>query len=103
MLKEKGVKSWLSNFLDAMSREDWTYWMRQGSKPKYDFLYVYLCIAGRVRYRANYVCSEGPGEMTFNDGTTMFAKAWIVMCGPLVRGNYEMKGFRGFRYTNKLF
>lgn len=103
ILKEKGYKNWLRNFLEAMGKEDWTYWMRQGAKPKHDILYVYLCIGGRVRYRANFVCTEGPKEMTFGDGKKMFAKVWIVMCGPVVKGNYPMKGFRGFRYTKTLF
>lgn len=105
MLKEKGLRKWLRSFLETMSREDWTYWMRQGAKPKHSILWVYLCIGNKVRYRANFVMSEGPGEMKFSDGTKMFAKAWIVMAGPVVKapGEFPMKGFRGFRYTQKLF
>src|SRR3989440_2455118 len=34
MLKEKGYRHWLKNFLHAMGQEDWTYWMRQGAKPR---------------------------------------------------------------------
>lgn len=105
MLREKGYRNWLRNFLEAMSREDWTYWMRTGSQPKRDVLYVYLCIGGKVRFRANYVMPEGPGMKTFNDGKTMYARAWIIMAGPVVRPDctIAMKGFRGFRYTEKLF
>lgn len=105
MLREKGYKNWLRNFLDAMSKEDWTYWMRQGSKPKYDFLYVYLNIGGKIRYRANFVSTEGPGEKTFSDGKRMYGKAWIVMCGPVMKAPalHPMKGFRGFRYTETIF
>lgn len=108
MLKEKGLRNCLRNFLDAMGKEDWTYWMRQGAKPKLaDYLlYVYLCIGGRVRYRAYFVEAVGPKEMTFADGNSpMYAKVWIVMTGPVVRAPYDipMKGFRGFRYTKTLF
>lgn len=105
MLKERGYRNWLRNFLDAMSREDWTYWMRQGACPKKDILYVYLCIGGKIRYRANFVTTEGPSEKEFSDGKIMFARAWIVMAGPVARPDQviEMKGFRGFRYTHKLF
>lgn len=105
MLKEKGYRNWLRNFLDAMSRDDWTYWMRQGAKPKHDILYVYLCIGSKVRYRANFIMTDGPCEKEFNDGKRMFARSWIVMAGPVERPPFpiEMKGFRGFRYTHKLF
>lgn len=107
MLKEKGLKNWLRNFLHAMAQEDWSYWMRQGVKPKQDILFVYLCIGGKVRYRANFVMTAGPCIKQFNDGKEMFAKAWIVMAGPIARpargDSWPMKGFRGFRYTEKLF
>ncbi len=104
MLKEKGYRNWLRNFLDAMGKEEWTYWMRQGNQPKHDILYVYLCILGKIRYRANFVMSQGPGEMTFGDGK-IYGKAWIVLCGPVIRPieTIYRKGFRGFRYTHKLF
>lgn len=106
MLEEKGIVNWTKNFLNAMAAEDMTYWMRQGSKPKRDILYVYLCIGGRVRFRALFAGTD-TGLKTFNDGTTMFAKVWIMLAGPVVkpiRGQEpEMKGFRGFRYTEKLF
>jgi hypothetical protein len=92
MLKEKGYRNWLRNFMNAMGNEGWTYWMRQGAKPKHEILYVYLCIGNRVRYRANFVGTEGPCE-------------WIILCGPVVKApaDYPMKGFRGFRYTQKIF
>lgn len=106
MLKEKGLQNWTRNFLHAMSQDDWTYWMRQGAAPKRDILYVYLCIGGKVRYRANYVGTD-TGLKRFADGKQMSAKVWIMLAGPVVkplRGHEpEMKGFRGFRYTQKLF
>lgn len=113
MLKEKGYRNWRKNFMDAMNRVDdgWTYWMKQGARPKKDFLYVYLSLGGKIRYRCVYVQSYGPGEKQFSDGKKMFARAWVVMAGPLItpeRPVYTMdvvnqKGFRGFRYTHKLF
>lgn len=107
MLKEKGYRNWLRNFLDAMDKhdQDWTYWMRQGAKPKRDILYVYLCIGGKIRFRAFYGGSDGPSEKEFSDGKKLFARAWVILSGPLERAPYTipMKGFRGFRYTEKLF
>lgn len=104
MLKEKGAKNWLTNFFNAMSKEDWMYYIRVGSKPKQDILYVYFNIGGKVRYRCNFVQTTH-GDMTFSDGKEMSAKVWIITCGPLVKARppVPMKGFRGFRYTTKLF
>lgn len=106
MLKEKGYRNWLRNFLQAMEKEDWIYYMRQGAAPKRDILYVYLCIGGKVRFRANYGGTQS-GEMQFSDGKTMSAKVWVLLAGPLerpMRGQEPvMKGFRGFRYCEKLF
>jgi len=84
--------------------EDCTYWMKQGGRPKRDLLYVYLCIGNKIRFRANFVMSEGPCKKYFVD-EGMFARAWIVLAGPVVRPDQPivMKGFRGFRYTEKLF
>lgn len=105
MLRERGCINWLRNFLWAMEQPDCIYSMRLGAKPKFDLLYVYLCIDGKVRYRAYFVGSDGPCEKTFSDGRTMFARAWVEMCGPVQRPDkpISMKGFRGFRYTEKLF
>jgi hypothetical protein len=107
MLKERkgGYRGWLKEFMQAMDNENWTYWMRQGAKPKHPILYVYLCIGGKVRFRSTFVSTEGPCEMAFESGKKMFAKAWIIMCGPVVKApsDFPMKGFRGFRYTEKLF
>jgi hypothetical protein len=106
MLKEKGYRNWLRNFLHAMRQEDCTYWMRQGAAPKHDILYVYLCIGGKVRFRANFAGTES-GHKTFDGGKKMYARVWIVLCGPLERPPRKqepiLKGFRGFRYTQKLF
>lgn len=106
MLKEKGYRNWLRNFLHAMNSEGWIYSMRQGARPKHDILNVYLCIGGKVRFKAKFVGTSS-GTKQFNDGTEMFAKAWVELCGPLERPRRGqeplMKGFRGFRYTESLF
>jgi len=109
MLKKRGYRNWLRNYLDAMERnangEDWYYWMRQGTQPKRDINYVYLCIGGKVRFRSYYAGSRSGGEITFSNGKTLNARAWIILGGPVVKApnTFPMKGFRGFRYTEKLF
>ena len=104
-LKERGIGNWLRDFLNAMNNEDHTYWMRLGRLPKQEVLYIYLVIGNKIRFRFNFVMYEGPGEMEFDDGRIMSAKAWLVGCGPLMRPrrDYEMQGFRGFRYTETIF
>lgn len=105
MIKEKGYRNWLRNFLNCMGRVTCMYSMRLDSKPKHDLLYVYLCIGGKVRYRATFVGTSGPAQRKFDDGMTMYAKAWVHLIGPVVRPliTVKMKGFRGFRYTERLF
>jgi len=105
MLKEKGLRNWLRNFFDAMGKSEWTYWFRQGNKPKYEVMYVYLCIGGYIRYRINCVGYHGPSTLRFDDGKEMYAHAWICTTGPLTRAPYRIprKGFQGFRYTQKIF
>jgi hypothetical protein len=104
MLKEKGYRNWLRNFRLAMA-EDRLYFMRLGSVPKHEVLYVYLCIGGKLRFRCQFVAYQGPSTVEFDDGRIMTARAWVIMTGPAKYPPYttHWKGFRGFRYTEKLF
>lgn len=106
MLKEKGIKNWLSSLFEAMKNEKMTYWFKLGAKPKFDVLYVYLCISNKIRYRITFVKTEGAKEIHFTgSGVTIFARAWLVTCGPLIKApeNIYYKGFRGFKYCMKFF
>lgn len=107
-LKEKGYRNWLKNiryWLDDARDEDALYYWRVGNQPtQKTLMYVYILIAGRIRYRGTYVETIGPQTMNFG-GRELFGKAWVCMTGPLVRAPFriERKGFQGFRYTKKLF
>lgn len=106
MLKEKGLRNWLRNFLACMSSDGCYYYMRQGAEPKRPGLrFVYLCIGNKIRYRAYFAGSQGPSKVTFNDGKSMEARAWVILAGPVERSPeaIPMKGFRGFRYTKQIF
>lgn len=107
MLKEKGLFNWARNFLTAMRYHDGLiYYMRVGSKPRQDknLSYVYLCIGNKIRYRAYYAGSAPASTMKFGD-KIISARAWVMMSGPVEKPPFEipMKGFRGYRYTEKLF
>lgn len=105
MYEKNGYRHWLKNFFHAMRQEDWIYSLRVGNRPKKEVLYVYLLIGGKIRFRANFVGSMGPTNKTFSDGRSMFAKAWVELAGPVKHPAIPipMKGFQGFRYTEKLF
>lgn len=104
-LKEKGYRNWLRNYLEAMGKDDWTYWYRLGNKPKHEVMWVYICIGGKIRFRSNFVMYHDDGYMTFRGGKILYGKAWVAICGPVVRPDKPIlrKGFQGFRYTHKLF
>lgn len=105
MIGTNGYRHWLRNFLAYMNDDGCTYWFRQGNPPKKDVLYVYLCIGGAIRFRVKFVMGTGPMTKKFDDGRTMFGKAWIVVTGPVERPRNKIprKGFQGFRYTDTLF
>lgn len=107
MLKEKGYRNWLTNFFEAMSKEDWLYYFRQGSQPKIKVMWVYVLIGGKIRFRVNLVETLPAQELTFSDGKRLHGRAWLVCAGPIVRPPrgvvYSRNGFQGFRYSEKLF
>ena len=110
MWGENGYRHWLRNFLEAMKKSefdsDWFYWLRQGNVPTHEVQYVYLCIGGKIRYRAFFAAGMGERTMQFeNHDHPIHGKAWILITGPVMRAPFkiERKGFQGFRYCNKLF
>lgn len=107
MIKERGYRNWLRNYLSAMDRDDMYYYMRQGNQPKREVQFVYLAIGGKVRFRSYFAGSRGAGLMTFTDGKQLFGNAWVILAGPVERApkgmTFPFKGRQGFRYTEKLF
>lgn len=110
MLKERGgYRNWVQEFMLAMEQHEgknpWVYWMRLGNQPKKDFSYIYLCIGGKIRFRTYNGGIRGEMSPTFASGRSMYGKAWVLLSGPVERPRqpFPMKGFRGYRYTEKLF
>lgn len=108
-IAEHGYRHWLRNFLEAMEPRhevDEFYCMRVSNQPKAkDLQYVYLCIGGKIRWRAYYGGSSGPRTIKFTDDREMSGRAWIYIGGPVTRAPHVIKrqGTQGFRYTKKLF
>jgi len=109
MLKEKTVRAWARQFISTMSIEGWSYYFRTSVCPKRDINYVYLCIGGKIRYRVYYGGSKKGDQRLFDITDDKMklckGKAWLILAGPIEKPPVEilMKGFRGFRYTEKLF
>ena len=100
-----GLKNLLRWFQIVIADED-DYWMhRCKNGPKFDVQHVYIITAGRLYGRVPYAgfIRDNPKAMYGNDEYTGWTG--IIMPGPFEKCPFdrELKGFRGFRYTTKLF
>lgn len=103
-----GYRMWLQGFMECMAGyEDGHYYCLRSSNPpkRTDVQWVYLIVENKIRFRINFVIATGPEERTFDNGNTMWAKGWILIAGPITRPPrpIPMRGFQGFRYTQKIF
>jgi hypothetical protein len=106
-----GLRSFVKHFQQTMASEDTVWLQKCKNQPKHDVLYVYIIVAGRVRYRCFYGGYQ-VGVTTINEGTknsfSGFQRiSWprVVLAGPLKKAPHKiyLKGFQGFRYCTKLF
>jgi hypothetical protein len=106
VFEEYGATRFMDDFFYRLNA-DWRncFLFTMPSIPKIGVLHFYLLIDGRVRFRANIVEYRGPKTLHFSRGRTISGKVWVLLCGPVVRAPFkvEMKGFRGFRYTEDLW
>lgn len=81
------------------------WWMSFPTRPRYDVLHLYVVFDGLVQFRVNIVEYRSGHGMTKMYGGTFRANFWALCTGPLVTpiSPCPIKGFRGFRYTHKLF
>lgn len=98
--------------MKAMEKEDTTMlWYRcMKNLPRVEVLYVYTVYGGYVQHRTLLVQKEYNVTRTFwrpEGGQRVFQNSnFVVQGGPLVwapKKQFPMKGFQGFRYTEKLF
>lgn len=108
MFRERGYRNWLTNFLFAMSQDDYTYYFRTSAQPTLECQYLYICAGGRIRYRCNLIMTEGAMTKTFlsdtGNGThSLYGRAWLICAGPVAVAPHKIfrKGFQGFRYTEQ--
>jgi hypothetical protein len=100
-----GLRTFLKSFKKCLDADD--YWIHFcKNKPKFDIIYVYIIISNRLAYRCHFGgwdVYSGIGYKANGDKTNM--KNGIALAGPLVKCPFkrELKGFRNFRYSTKLF
>lgn len=103
MIEYNGGKfSFMRSFLACMDDSDNTWLHRSKNKPRFDILYAYIIIAGKLRYRVNYVGYDtGPAIIYRINHQWQINWPRMILAGPLVKAPYEIKmqGFQGFRYV----
>ncbi len=104
---EYGARRFVRDFVQRPNdNENSCFLFTLSAIPKVNVLHFYLLIAGRIRYRANISSIEGRASRDFHDGRgPIHGNAWAILTAPVVRAPFriEMKGFRGFRYTEELW
>ena len=112
LIAEKGgLRSFTRHFLLTMENENSIWLQKCKNSPKYDILYIYIIVAGRLRYRCFYGGYETGLTNIHNSDARSWSRstviAWprIILAGPLERCPFKrtLKGFQGFRYCTKLF
>jgi hypothetical protein len=103
-----GEKYLTRTFGERANNPDWWFYMSMAGKPKYDVLHCYLLINGYLRFRLNIAEYLPGGTMIFRDRPIpqeWTARNWMILTPPIVSPPepIRMKGFQGFRYTEKLF
>jgi hypothetical protein len=104
--EEYGMRHFLRDFYFAPNDDPRNCFLfTLSGMPKYEVLHFYLVVGGRVRFRTNIAKFEGERTLAFANHRSIHGNAWVWCCAPVVRAPFkiEMKGFRGFRYTEDLF
>jgi hypothetical protein len=101
----RGFKDCMRQLEAFAGNPDESIWYHSiGSKPTREVLFAYITILGKVRYRAKVAGWEPEGLRQFSDGRKREAKHWLLL-SDFFKAPEEitLKGFQGFRYTQKLF
>jgi hypothetical protein len=107
--KEYGLRRFMNDYYyypNISSDHCWSFAL--SGRPKFDILYLYLLVNGRIRFRSNIIQFEGPGQKVLwinARGRKIVGKAWVLIGGPVVKAPriISMTGFQGFRYTGDLW
>jgi hypothetical protein len=101
-----GVDGWERDFMRKCNTRENYYWrFSLCAKPRYDVLYFYILFQGAIRYRANIISYDGPGDVKCYTGEMFSAQEWVCVGAPVIKLKepVPMKGFRGFRYAMEMY
>ena len=100
-----GFKKWEKTFLKMNVIEGYYWTFNLSGKPKYEVLYFYLLINGAIRYRCNIINYEGAKVVDCYTGEKKHGRCWVNVSAPVIKlkNHIPMKGFQGFRYTDKIY
>jgi hypothetical protein len=107
-----GLEVFCKQFEDNMQTEDSLWLNKCENPPKHDILYVYIIVAGELKYRCLYGGYSTEHKPARDPITGMSWANWhtvlfphIILAGPVVLcpEKRELKGFQGFRYSTELF
>ena len=99
-LKEKPYREQINSFLKC-DGENYIFNWALSNKPKKEFVWVYIVIGNKVRWRARFVgYDQDNPEKTFSDGRRWRCTNWLLLVDfeKLPRPYEHKKGFQGFRY-----
>lgn len=86
---------------DAKAGDNFIFNWALSNKPKHEFIWVYIVIGNKVRWRARFAgYDEDNPEKTFSDGRRWTSTYWLLLFDfeKLPRPYEHRKGFQGFRY-----
>lgn len=98
-LKEKPYKEQIKDWLRC-DGENFIFNWALSNKPKKDFVWVYIVIGNKVRWRARFIGYDQERNKIFSDGRGWSAKNWMLLIDfeKLPKPYESKKGFQGFRY-----
>ena len=99
-LKEKPYREQIKDFLKCDGDKFFFNWALS-VKPKKDFVWVYIVIGNKVRWRARFIgYDKDSPKKIFSDGRRWASTYWLLLIDfEKLPAPYEYKkGFQGFRY-----
>lgn len=102
-----GKEKFIEFFESWAQRENCEWYHKCKNRPHQDIAWVYVIVENFIMYRMFYGGYKSVGEkiLTWEDGVKEISWPRIILAGPLTKAPTQMpmRGFQGFRYTQKLF
>lgn len=99
-LKEKPYKEQIKNFLKCTGEYYFFVWS-MALKPKKDFVWVYIVVSNKVRWRARFIGWDDRNEINVDNESRLLKSkhfAQLIDFEKLPFPYETKKGFQGFRY-----